>query len=712
MADLLPTVKISDLPTATDSFEGDFLVVDQSDATRKSTWSSLFSRFGVMRMFSFQDGGTLTSAKDQVIDRTTNKVYQWTGAYPKLVPANSTPESTGGVGTGGWSVNDPSLRGDLAGVNGSTYVGGPAGTVAQSLDGFVTPSQFVGKYPSTTEAVTAMVAYAKTNKKAILAWGWELTLETSVYIDGVEWYGGAFNQSGGNRYMYLSNSTFRWTTFTGVCTRHYGGRLIITDSAWVNNTNTAAMLIQALPIDGTIDILDSDFRGCKYGILQQGTGALITRARFARLNFNDLTGDAIECNVVNRHYKAGGLTIEDINIDNINNTDNSPNWGIGIGVAGQGPYGANASDDQYVSGIIIRNVKMRRVRQCIHFELCRDFKVENVEVYPDASVSNGTLLASGGVVCYGSKDFIIDGVRGEMVNGATRFIYFGWGVNAGVYAAPCRDFTLRNVRTHTGLVDIPVSAKDDWTNTVTVEDVECDTFKYRGLVSRLRLADIRCNKFDGIGDYEAGQGEAGGAMKRWAWCSAEILNINSLDANGVANGSFGQVGFDHVTTYGCNFDVVQHSKTNGNRGVTLLNAGNIYIADNDLFPQGKEFVKGDIILKKTGGLFVVETGGSYIEANDFIRATTVGSKTIQCAADSGVSQPWATRAFKSAGLQLTIPGAGAGGADLKTTVIRAPYQNGAWTTPFYLDIADPIQTATPDNTALVSTNPVVYSERT
>lgn len=95
MADLLPTVKVSDLPTATDSFEGDFLVVDQSDATRKSTWSNVFSRFGIMRLFSFQDGGTLISAKDQVIDRSTNKIYQWTGAYPKLVPANSTPESTG-----------------------------------------------------------------------------------------------------------------------------------------------------------------------------------------------------------------------------------------------------------------------------------------------------------------------------------------------------------------------------------------------------------------------------------------------------------------------------------------------------------------------------------------------------------------------------------------------------------------------------------------
>ena len=82
MADLLPTVKIADLPTTTQTFEGDFLVVDQSDATRKATWSTALSAFNVMRLFSFQDGGTLISVKDQVIDRTNNKVYQWGGGIP------------------------------------------------------------------------------------------------------------------------------------------------------------------------------------------------------------------------------------------------------------------------------------------------------------------------------------------------------------------------------------------------------------------------------------------------------------------------------------------------------------------------------------------------------------------------------------------------------------------------------------------------------
>lgn len=704
MADLLPTVKISELPTAQDLFDGDYLIVDQTDGTKKSTWTGILEGLGIMRMYTFEKGGTLTSAKDQILDKTTNTVYKWTGSYPKTVPAGSTVTNTGGVEQGAWTINDMSY---LATENGSSAINGPAGSVAQSLDGFVTPSHFVGKYPTVSEAIVAMVAYAKANKKAILAWGWEIALEASVYVDGVDWYGGKFNTV---KNIYLSNGTFRWITFNGATTRHWGGALTLQGCIWSNTSQTAAMLIQNPPVEGTIDVLDSNFYNCKYAILQQGSGGKMTRARFARLNFRNLTGDAIECNVVNGHYQQGGLTIEDIDIDYIDG--GGPNWGIGIGVAGKGPYAIDLPDSNYVNGIVIRNVRVTRVRQCIHFEICRDFVVENVQVFPDASVSKTAGITSAGIVTYGCKDFVIDGVKGEQVNGASRFIYAAWGVAGGFFTNPCFNFTIKNVDTTNGLVDIPVSADDDHLNEVILENIRCDTLKYRGLVSKLRISNVHCKVFDGMGDYEYGQGEGGGAMKRWKWCAAEIYNVQSMDDNGVATGRFDQVNFDSLSTSGCNFDIVQHTKITGQRGAMLLNPQHVYIANDDNFPQGKEFVKGDIILRKTGGMYVVETAGAYIEPNDYIKATTVGSRTIECAADAGRTQPWATRATKSAGLRLTIPGAGAGGADLKTTVVRAPYQKGAWHEPFYLDIADPIQTATPDNTAISATVPVTYSLRT
>ncbi|HBC6873017.1 TPA: endonuclease/exonuclease/phosphatase family protein [Citrobacter koseri] len=66
---------------------------------------------------SFQDGATLTRA-DQALRWTLpdgdGEYYRWDGALPKEVPAGSTPESTGGVGTGAWiGVGDAALRSGL-----------------------------------------------------------------------------------------------------------------------------------------------------------------------------------------------------------------------------------------------------------------------------------------------------------------------------------------------------------------------------------------------------------------------------------------------------------------------------------------------------------------------------------------------------------------------------------------------------------------------
>lgn len=49
--------------------------------------------------------------------------YYWEGALPKVIPANSTPASTGGVADGAWRpVGDITLRGQLASTNGANLV--------------------------------------------------------------------------------------------------------------------------------------------------------------------------------------------------------------------------------------------------------------------------------------------------------------------------------------------------------------------------------------------------------------------------------------------------------------------------------------------------------------------------------------------------------------------------------------------------------------
>ena len=65
---------------------------------------------------NFDDGVTLQSKNQviiQFIDGYANQ-FLWSGSFPKVVPAGSTPESTGGVGLGAWlSVGDASLRSDM-----------------------------------------------------------------------------------------------------------------------------------------------------------------------------------------------------------------------------------------------------------------------------------------------------------------------------------------------------------------------------------------------------------------------------------------------------------------------------------------------------------------------------------------------------------------------------------------------------------------------
>lgn len=75
---------------------------------------------------SFQDGANLTRADEALrwkLPDGDGEYYRWDGAFPKTVPAGSTPESTGGIGLGAWvSVGDASLRSQLASENGASLI--------------------------------------------------------------------------------------------------------------------------------------------------------------------------------------------------------------------------------------------------------------------------------------------------------------------------------------------------------------------------------------------------------------------------------------------------------------------------------------------------------------------------------------------------------------------------------------------------------------
>lgn len=73
------------------------------------------SAFGYITLDSFEDGNTLTLPNQVLRLEATGEYYRWDGGFPKDVPTDSTPESTGGIGIGRWlSVGDAVLRSNLA----------------------------------------------------------------------------------------------------------------------------------------------------------------------------------------------------------------------------------------------------------------------------------------------------------------------------------------------------------------------------------------------------------------------------------------------------------------------------------------------------------------------------------------------------------------------------------------------------------------------
>lgn len=77
--------------------------------------------YGYITMDSFEDGATLTLPNQVLRYEATGEYYRWDGGLPKTVPAGSTPEASGGVGTGAWvSVGDATLRGQITDPDGAT----------------------------------------------------------------------------------------------------------------------------------------------------------------------------------------------------------------------------------------------------------------------------------------------------------------------------------------------------------------------------------------------------------------------------------------------------------------------------------------------------------------------------------------------------------------------------------------------------------------
>lgn len=117
------------------------------------------SGYGWIPVGTFQAGATLTIPNQILKDETDGEYYRWDGSFTpsgKVVPAGSTPSTSGGVGVGAWiSVGDSTLRSLLLSTDGADNIGTKSGgTVQDVLDKVATEmfSSFATVVSSTIKA--------------------------------------------------------------------------------------------------------------------------------------------------------------------------------------------------------------------------------------------------------------------------------------------------------------------------------------------------------------------------------------------------------------------------------------------------------------------------------------------------------------------------------------------------------------------------------
>ena len=85
---------------------------------------------------TFTTGATLNNPNEVLLNTADGEYYKWTGSFAyggKVVPENSTPVGTGGIGPGAWiGVGDASLRASLAAPGGVNLVNGAVSQEALS----------------------------------------------------------------------------------------------------------------------------------------------------------------------------------------------------------------------------------------------------------------------------------------------------------------------------------------------------------------------------------------------------------------------------------------------------------------------------------------------------------------------------------------------------------------------------------------------------
>ena len=122
---------------------------------------------GFVIIDSFELGATITQRNQALRHAATGNLYRWAGDLPKVVPASSTPLTSGGIGNNSWLVvSDLALADELKSTTGAGRVGIENKTVLDMLRPYaehVFLESFRGIGFSDSQTINAALSYIKAN---------------------------------------------------------------------------------------------------------------------------------------------------------------------------------------------------------------------------------------------------------------------------------------------------------------------------------------------------------------------------------------------------------------------------------------------------------------------------------------------------------------------------------------------------------------------
>lgn len=296
-----------------------------------------------------------------------------------------------------------------------------------------------------------------------------------------------------------------------VCRDLYGtpaAALILTGTTRLRFENAHALNVPIRIDNGSVSVSGFDYRGtdhlaailiagpgpyhdlridglrvtdANYGILRQGKTSRLTGAVIRGGRFRNLRGDAIEWNVC---PNDSDVLVEDHRIEGVNDPLGRPNWGIGIGFAGDA-YSRNWDRQVMVKRFIIRDITGSALRQLIHVEGGADFLIERIRGSDiGARYSASSNMPAAFVACYGCTDFTLRDAQSD--SGAVLVYAAAVG---GRYVVPSANFTLADIALDRGDIRTEIGGPTAFGQIERIR-LGHGSLLLRGQVRQLALRDI------------------------------------------------------------------------------------------------------------------------------------------------------------------------------------------------------------------------------